>query len=79
MLALACRRGAAPPEPYVAFVVNRSTDFFWASDDFTGLRKAYESGAVYMAPNPFTYATRSERRMQQCSLLYTLLRWSPVF
>ena len=49
----------------VAFVVNRSTDFFWASGDFAGLRKAYESGAVYTAPNPFTYATRSDKGLME--------------
>ncbi len=49
----------------VAFVVNRSTDFFWASDDFAGLRKASESGAVYIAPNPFTYATRSDKGLME--------------
>ncbi len=47
----------------VAFIVNRSTDFFWQSDDFSALRKAYESGRVYIAPNPFTYATRSDKRL----------------
>ena len=49
----------------VAFVVNRSTDFFWASDDFAALRKAYASGAVYVAPNPFTYATRSDKGLME--------------
>jgi len=49
----------------VAFVVNRSTDFFWASDDFAALRKAFESGAVYAAPNPFTYATRSDKGLME--------------
>ncbi len=52
-------------ESPVAFVVNRSTDFFWASDDFGGLRKAYESGAVYAAPNPFSYATRSDKGLME--------------
>ena len=47
----------------VAFIVNRSTDFFWQSEDFSALRKAYESGRVYAAPNPFTYATRSDKRL----------------
>jgi hypothetical protein len=47
----------------VAFVVNRSTDFFWQSDDFLALRMAYRSGQVYIAPNPFTYATRSDKRL----------------
>lgn len=27
------------------------------------LREAYESGAVYVAPNPFTYSTRSDTRL----------------
>jgi hypothetical protein len=44
-------------------VVNRSTDFFWQSEDFSGLRKAYEEGLIYVAPNPFTYATRSDKRL----------------
>ena len=47
----------------VAFVVNRSTDFLWRSDDFAALRSAYEAGGVYAAPNPFTYATRSDKRL----------------
>ena len=47
----------------VAFVVNRSTDFFWQSDDFSAVRQAYEAGRVYIAPNPFTYATRSDKRL----------------
>ncbi len=49
----------------VAFVVNRSTDFFWQSEDFSALWRAYESGRVYIAPNPFTYATRSDKRLLQ--------------
>jgi len=47
----------------VAFVINRSTDFFWQSEDFSGVRRAYESGRVYIAPNPFTYTTRSDKRL----------------
>ncbi|MGA3401262.1 MAG: hypothetical protein ABSC95_18765 [Acetobacteraceae bacterium] len=47
----------------VAFIVNRSTDFFWQSEDFSAVRSAYESGRVYIAPNPFTYATRSDKRL----------------
>lgn len=47
----------------VAFIVNRSTDFFWQSEDFSALRKAHESGRVYVAPNPSTYATRSDKRL----------------
>ncbi len=47
----------------VAFVVNRSTDFFWGADDFAALRNAYLAGRLYAAPNPFTYATRSDKRL----------------
>lgn len=47
----------------VAFVVNRSTDFFWEADVFEALRAAYHSQRVYVAPNPFTYATRSDKRL----------------
>jgi hypothetical protein len=47
----------------VSFVVNRSTDFFWQSEDFAALRTAYQAGRVYVAPNPFTYATRSDKRL----------------
>ncbi|MGD0640658.1 MAG: hypothetical protein ABSC22_07915, partial [Roseiarcus sp.] len=47
----------------VAFVVNRSTDFFWSAEEFAALRNAYEMGSVYAAPNPFTYSTRSDKRL----------------
>jgi hypothetical protein len=47
----------------VSFVVNRSTDFFWHSEAFCALRKAYEAGSIYVAPNPFTYSTRSDKRL----------------
>ncbi|MGO4869320.1 MAG: hypothetical protein ACLPGW_01710 [Roseiarcus sp.] len=47
----------------VAFVVNRSTDFFWSSDEFVALRAAYLAERLYAAPNPFTYATRSDKRL----------------
>ena len=47
----------------VSFIVNRSTDFLWQSEDFFALRRAYEAGRVYVAPNPFTYATRSDKRL----------------
>jgi hypothetical protein len=47
----------------VAFIVNRSTDFFWQSGDFSAARQAYESGRVYLASNPFTYTTRSDKRL----------------
>jgi len=45
------------------FIVNRSTDFLWQSADFSALRRAYEAGRVYVAPNPFTYVTRSDKRL----------------
>jgi hypothetical protein len=47
----------------VSFVVNRSTDFFWEHEMFSALRAACREGAVYVAPNPFTYATRSDKRV----------------
>ncbi|HEY7168841.1 MAG TPA: hypothetical protein VIB79_30055 [Candidatus Binatia bacterium] len=47
----------------VSFIVNRCTDFFWQDDAFSALRTAYQEGAVYVAPNPFTYATRSDKRL----------------
>jgi hypothetical protein len=47
----------------VSFIVNRSTDFFWQSKVFSALCKAYQAGQVYIAPNPFTYATRSDKRL----------------
>jgi hypothetical protein len=47
----------------ISFIINRSTDFFWQSDDFSALRMAYQAGSVYVAPNPFTYATRSDKRL----------------
>jgi hypothetical protein len=47
----------------VDFVVNRSTDFFWQDDAFAALRAAWRAGAVYAAPNPSTYATRSDKRL----------------
>lgn len=47
----------------VAFVINRSTDFFWHDEVFSPVRAAYHAGRVYMAPNPFTYATRSDKRL----------------
>ena len=49
----------------VTFIVNRSTDFFWRSEDFSALRMAYQAGSVYVAPNPFTYATRSDKRLME--------------
>lgn len=47
----------------VSFVVNRSTDFFWQAAGFSPLRQAYEAGTVYIAPNPFSYGTRSDKRL----------------
>lgn len=47
----------------VSFIVNRSTDFFWQADVFASLQAAYQDGSVYVAPNPFTYATRSDKRL----------------
>jgi hypothetical protein len=47
----------------VAFVVNRSTDFFFADAKLAALRDAWREGRVYVAPNPFTYATRSDKRL----------------
>ena len=47
----------------VGVIINRSTDFFWQGDCFSALRSAYCAGSVYVAPNPFTYATRSDKRL----------------
>jgi len=47
----------------VAFVINRSTDFFWEGEGFAALRSAYAEGSVVVEPNPFTYATRSDKRL----------------
>jgi hypothetical protein len=47
----------------VIFVINRATDFFWEAETFGPLRAAYQEGKVYVAPNPFTYATRSDKRL----------------
>jgi len=47
----------------VAFVVNRSTDFFFEDESLAALRDAWREGRVYVAPNPFTYATRSDKRL----------------
>ena len=47
----------------VSFVVNRSTDFFWQAEVWSSLSAAYHDGRVYVAPNPFTYATRSYQRL----------------
>jgi len=47
----------------VAFVVNRSTDFLFEDEKLAALRDAWRDGRVYVAPNPFTYATRSDKRL----------------
>ena len=47
----------------VVFVINRCTDFFWQAEPFAALRRAYLEGKVYVAPNPFSYATRSDKRL----------------
>ena len=47
----------------VGFVVNRSTDFFWQAEEFGALRSACGEGRVYVAPNSFSYATRSDKRL----------------
>jgi len=47
----------------VSFVINRSTDFFWQDAAFAPIRAAYLAGHTYVAPNPFTYATRSDKRL----------------
>ncbi len=47
----------------VAFIVNRCTDFLWHGDQFEPLRTAYLARQIYVAPNPFTYATRSDKRL----------------
>jgi hypothetical protein len=47
----------------VGFIINRSTDFFWQEECFSALRSAYRAGSVYVAPNPFSYATRSDKRL----------------
>ena len=47
----------------VSFIVNRSTDFFLEKEAARALRDAFLSGSVYVAPSPFTYATRSDKRL----------------
>lgn len=49
----------------VCFIVNRSTDFFWEAEVLASVSDAYRDGKVYIAPNPFTYATRSDKRLLQ--------------
>jgi len=52
-------RGGEP----VSFIVNRSTDFLLEKEATRPLREAFLNGGVYVAPNPFTYATRSDKRL----------------
>ncbi len=47
----------------VSFIVNRSTDFFCEAEVLSSVSAAYRDGSVYVAPNPFTYATRSDKRL----------------
>lgn len=47
----------------VSFVINRSTEFLWQGDAFQPLRESFAAGRVYVAPNPFTYLTRSDKRL----------------
>lgn len=47
----------------VSFIVNRSTDFLWEGDALAAVRAAYSEDSVYVAPNPFTYLTRSDKRL----------------
>ena len=56
----------------VSFIVNRSTDFLWQADILAALRTAYTADAVYVAPNPFTYATRSDKRLLE---LFSCSHW----
>lgn len=50
-------------EQPVSFIVNRSTDFFLEQEVTRPLRDAFLNGSVYVAPSPFTYATRSDKRL----------------
>ncbi len=47
----------------VHFVINRCTDFYLQAEVFTALRAAYSHGQIYISPNPFSYATRSDKRL----------------
>ncbi|MGF1759308.1 hypothetical protein L4D76_15470 [Photobacterium sagamiensis] len=47
----------------VVFIINRSTDFLWQDEIFTPLTHAYRAGRVYVTPNPFSYTTRSDKRL----------------
>jgi hypothetical protein len=50
-------------ERRVDFVVNRSTDFFLEGEGAAALRAAYVRGDVYVAPNPASFATRSDKAL----------------
>jgi hypothetical protein len=50
-------------ERRVSFVINRSTDFHWQDDAFAPLRGAWLEGEVVVVPNPFSHATRSDKRL----------------
>lgn len=56
----------------VSFVVNRSTDFFLEGEAALPLRQAFLDRGAYVAPNPFTYATRSDKRLLE---YLSLPRW----
>ncbi|CAB1276152.1 hypothetical protein [Candidatus Nitrosacidococcus tergens] len=44
----------------VIFIINRTTDFLWETENFSNIRTAYLADqSCYIAPNPFTYGTRS--------------------
>ncbi|CAH9018645.1 hypothetical protein [Candidatus Nitrosacidococcus sp. I8] len=44
----------------VIFIINRTTDFLWKTESFSSIRTAYLADqSCYIAPNPFTYGTRS--------------------
>jgi hypothetical protein len=47
----------------VSFIVTRSTNFSRQSEDISSLRRAYEAGRIYVTPNPFSYATRNDKRL----------------
>jgi hypothetical protein len=47
----------------VTSILNRTTDFYWQGEVVSALRSAYLDGGVYVAPNPFTYATRSSKHL----------------
>lgn len=49
----------------ITFIVNRSTDFLWQDRTFTPLIEACCASRIYVAPNPFTYATRSDKQLLQ--------------